>query len=145
MAFVLNDGGRAEAGFRGVTGDCVTRTISIITGKPYREVYDALNLLAKSERTGSRKNKISNARTGVFRTTYEKYLKSLGWTWVSTAGIGKGVSVHLNERELPAGKLAVKLRRHLTAIVDGVIHDTWDPSKGGQAGVYGYYLPPKNL
>lgn len=38
-----DDGGRAAAGFKGDTGDCVTRAISIATGRPYREVYDMVN------------------------------------------------------------------------------------------------------
>ena len=45
--YIYDDGGRAAAGFKGTTGDCVTRAIAIATGKPYREVYDALNELAK--------------------------------------------------------------------------------------------------
>lgn len=31
MEFVYNDGGRKEAGFKGVAGDCVTCAIAIIT------------------------------------------------------------------------------------------------------------------
>ena len=46
MDFVFHDGGRVAAGYRGKTGDCVTRSIAIATGKTYQEVYDALNGLA---------------------------------------------------------------------------------------------------
>ena len=59
MDFVFHDGGRAFAGYRGTTGDCVTRAIAIATGKPYQEVYDALNRLAQGERLGKRKRKRS--------------------------------------------------------------------------------------
>jgi hypothetical protein len=41
MDFVFHDGGRAAAGYKGMTGDCVTRSIAIATGKTYQEVYDA--------------------------------------------------------------------------------------------------------
>lgn len=54
MEFVFNDGGRADAGYKGTTGDCVCRAISIITGKSYKEVYDNINRLAKSERLGKK-------------------------------------------------------------------------------------------
>lgn len=37
MDFVFHDGGRAAAGYKGKTGDCVTRSIAIATGKPYQE------------------------------------------------------------------------------------------------------------
>lgn len=57
MEFKHNDGGRSEAGYKGITGDCAVRAISIVTGKSYQEVYDAINYLAKNwERTGVRKN-----------------------------------------------------------------------------------------
>lgn len=142
MRFVFNDGGRATAGHRGRAGDCVTRAIAIGTGKPYQEVFDALNTLASSERFGRREKKKSNANSGVFRETYERYLKSLGWRWTSTMSIGSGCRVHLRARELPPGPLVVRISRHLTAVVDGVIHDTHDCSRAGRRCVYGYFAPP---
>ena len=139
MKFNYNDGGRSEAGYIGSTGDCVTRSISIITGKPYKEVYDALNQLSESERTGKRKKKKSNSRTGVYRVTYEKYLKSLGYTWTPTMKIGSGCLIHLRSDELPEGRLIVKVSKHITAVIDGVINDTYDCSRGGTRCVYGYF------
>lgn len=137
--FNFDDGGRKLAGFKGRTDDCVTRSIAIVTRIPYTEVYDALNELAKKERIGKRKKKKSNSRTGVFRTTYDKYLKSLGYEWIPTMGIGTGCKVHLSGRELPEGRLIVKVSRHITAVIDGAIHDTSDCSRTGFRCVYGYY------
>lgn len=139
MDFVFHDGGRAAAGYKGLTGDCVTRSIAIATGKPYQEVYVALNRLALVERTGRRKRKCSNSRTGVFRRTYQRYLESLGWRWTSTMKIGSGCQVHLRASELPQGPLLVKVSRHLTAVIDGVIYDTHNCSRGGTRCVYGYF------
>jgi hypothetical protein len=53
--------------------------------------------------------------------------------------IGSGCKVHLRADELPAGRLVVKLSRHLVAVIDGVIHDTYDCSRGGTRCVYGFY------
>lgn len=131
MQFIYNDGGRTAAGFKGTTGDCVTRAIAIVTGIPYIEVYDALNKLATKERTGKRKKKISNARSGVYRSTYHKYLISLGYTWTPTMLIGQGCKVHLRASELPSGRLIVTVSRHLTAVIDGVIHDLYNPQREG--------------
>lgn len=142
MEFVFDDGGRLKAGYKGRTGDCVTRSIAIVTGKPYQEVYDALNDLARFERTGKRKKKKSNSRTGVYKQSYRRYLESLGWRWISTMAIGSGCRVHLRAPELPAGRLAVKVSRHLTAVVDGTLHDTHDCSRDGQRCVYGYFIKP---
>jgi hypothetical protein len=155
MELVKDDGGRAAAGFKGTTGDCVTRAIAIATGLLYKEVYDAINELAKSERTGSRKRGRSSARTGVYKETYKKYLLSLGWVWTPTMQIGSGCKVHLVDGELPMGRLIVSVSRHVTAVIDGVIHDTCDPQRKtywydkdrkvqrvSERCVYGYYQRP---
>lgn len=139
MDFVFHDGGRAAAGYKGLTGDCVIRSIAIATGKTYQEVCDALNFLALKERIGRPKRKRSNSHTGVFRRTYERYLESLGWRWTSTMKVGSGCQVHLRASELPQGPLLVKVSRHLTAVIDGVIYDTHNCSRGGTRGVYGYF------
>ncbi len=139
-----NDGGREAAGYKGQAGDCVTRAISIATGKPYQEVYDALNGLAVNERTGKRKRGKSSARNGVYRSTFEKYLLSLGWKWTPTMAIGQGCKVHLKENELPQGNLIVSVSRHMVAVINGVIHDTHDPSREGTRCVYGYWSIGEN-
>lgn len=142
MLYKYNDGGRGEAGYKGLTGDCVVRAIAIASGKPYQEVYDAINGMAQSERTGKRKRGKSNSRTGVFRVTFQKYLESIGAKWVPTMLVGQGCKVHLKEGELPMGKLVVSVSKHLTAVIDGVINDTHDPSRNGTRCVYGYYIIP---
>lgn len=134
-----NDGGRVAAGYKGNAGDCVTRAIAIATGKPYQEVYDALNNFALSERTGKRKRGKSSARNGVYKETYKKYLFWLGWQWYPTMAIGQGCKVHLKANELPQGSLIVIVSRHLVAVVNGVIQDTYDPSRDGTRCVYGYW------
>jgi hypothetical protein len=139
MQFVFNDGGRAAAGYKGLTRDCVTRSIAIVTGKPYAEVYTAINEASKSERRGKRKSGLSSARTGVHKPTYRRYLESLGYKFTPTMGIGTGCKVHLRSDELPAGKLIVCVSRHVTAVIDGVINDTNDPSREGTRCVYGYF------
>ena len=134
-----NDGGRAAAGFKGDTGDCVCRAIAIATGDSYQHVYDMLNYLAASERPRARGGQRHSARLGMPRRLYDRYLRSLGWTWTPTMHIGQGCTVHLRAEELPSGRLIVRLSRHLAAVVDGVVHDTEDPSRSGTRCVYGYY------
>ena len=142
MDFVFHDGGRVAAGYRGATGDCFTRSIAIATGKPYQEIYIALNRLAETERVGKRKKRRSSSRTGVFRRTYQHYLESLGWQWTSTMSIGSGCQVHLRASELPSGPLIVKVSRHLTAMIDGVLYDTHNCSRGETRCVHGYFSQP---
>lgn len=140
--FTYDDGGRAAAGFKGSAGDCVTRAVAIATGLPYLDVYNAINAAAANERTGKRKRGKSSARTGVYKGTTRKYLESLGAVWTPTMRIGQGCTVHLRADELPKGRLIVAVSRHLCAVIDGVIHDTHDPSRDGTRCVYGYYTLP---
>ena len=53
--------------------------------------------------------------------------------------IGSGCKVHLSDDELPPGRLVVMLSRHAAAVIDGVLHDTHDSSRGGSRCVYGYW------
>jgi len=134
--FVYNDGGRAKANYKGKSDDCVVRAIAIATGISYQEVYDALGVRMCSERL---KRKRGNPRNGVHKSTYKPYIASLGWKWTPTMGIGTGCTVHLKGLELPSGRLIVSCSGHLVAVIDGVVHDTYDPTRNGTRCVYGFY------
>lgn len=144
-----DDGGRAEAGYKGQTGDCVTRSIAIATGKPYKEVYEALFAL-RLLHVSTRRDKVArriekrgaSPRNGVHKTTYRPYLESLGWKFVPTMSFGSGTKVHLRPDELPKGRLIVRVSKHITTMIDGVIHDTYDCSRQGTRCVYGYFHKP---
>jgi hypothetical protein len=138
MQFVYDDGGRRAAGFTGDTGDCVTRAIAIVTDKPYREVYDALNAVRDSLRQ-TKRVRGSAARTGVTRPVYEAYLRSLGWQWFPTMSIGSGCTVHLGDDDLPRDTIICRVSKHMVAVVNGEIRDTHDPSRGGRRCVYGFW------
>lgn len=142
-AFIYNDGGRAAAGFRAQASDCVARAAAIAAQVPYLDVYQMLHELASAERprkgrNGKRRNR-SNPREGVFKSTTRKLMAALGFTWVPTMTIGSGCRVHLRASELPAGRIIVQLSRHVCAVIDGVVHDTYDPSREGTRCVYGYW------
>lgn len=138
IGFVLDDGGRSAAGYRGDTDDCVTRAIAIAADLPYREVYDALNEAARRERPRNGRKR-SSSRTGVGRATIRRFLEDLGWEWTPTMQIGSGCRVHLRADELPPGRLVVSVSKHVVAVIDGVLHDTHDCSRGGTRCVYGYW------
>lgn len=146
MKWVYNDGGRGLSGYKGETSDCVARSIAIATGIPYLEVYQKINELAENERITKRRKKKSSARTGVRKDTSRKLLESLGWTWVPCMQIGSGCRVHLREGELPSkGTLIVKVSKHMTVVKDGAIHDTYNPARGGDRCVYGYFVKEERL
>jgi hypothetical protein len=149
--WVRDDGGRAAAGFTGHTGDCVVRAIAIACELPYAQVYRALHeatladrvVMAKLElRYGAQARRHASPRAGVNRRVYERYLREVGWAWTPTMKIGQGCTVHLRAEELPNGRLIVRVSRHMCAVIDGVIHDTHDPRRGGTRCVYGYWQHP---
>lgn len=143
MRWVYDDGGRADAGYRGEAGDCCVRAIAIASELPYKEVYAALNATARYERPRNGRSR-SHARIGVKTPTIHRYLvNQLGWTWTPTMFIGSGCTVHVRADELPkTGRHVLNLSRHLTALVDGAIFDTYDPSRDGMRCVYGYWSAP---
>ena len=122
-----NDGGRQTR--RGRRKDCVVRAIAIALDRPYAQVAADLEHLYG----------LPVDIQGVPREVYEPYLADAGWTWTPTMWIGKGCTVHLRPDELPSGRLIARVSRHLVAVIDGVIHDTHDPTRGGTRCVYGYY------
>ena len=139
MRYKYNDGGRRSAGFRGDTGDCVTRAIAIATEMPYCEVYKLVNADGKTERARKNRARKSAARTGVYKQTTRRIMESLGWKWTPTMHIGQGCKVHMRAGELPSGRIIVKLSKHCAAVIDGVLHDTYDCTRDGTRCVYGYW------
>jgi len=100
--WVYDDGGRAAAGFKGKTGDCVTRAIAIALEKPYAEVYESINELARVTERGKNRGR-SSARTGVWKETYRLYLRAQGWEFIPCVRIGTGCQIHLRPRNCPRG------------------------------------------
>jgi hypothetical protein len=150
LPFICDDGGRAQAGFKGKTGDCVVRALAITASLPYSEVYAAIAKGVGSER----KSKGATARKGVNtrRKWFQDLMGELGFTWVPTMKVGQGCKTHLAQGELPSGRLVVEVSKHRVAVIDGVIHDTFDPSRETQVinpdgsvriahrCVYGYWM-----
>jgi hypothetical protein len=158
MKFTYNDGGRAQAGFKGTADDCVARSIAIASGIRYDYLYETLANGSANERITKHSGRISGRRSArnrihTGRKWFKDWMATLGFTWVPTMQIGSGCRVHLREDELPAGRLVVSVSRHYTAVIDGVIHDTSDPQRiifegiseedkesiGGTRCVYGYW------
>jgi hypothetical protein len=138
-AFCYDDGGRLRAGYKGHTGDCFCRAAAIASGLDYQLIYKLIFDMASRERIGKRKRNRSHPRLGVYRPTARRIMAELGFVWTPTMQIGSGCTVHLNADELPSGYLVLSVSKHFTAMIDGVVHDTYDPSRDGYRCVYGYW------
>lgn len=116
-------------------GDCVTRAIAIAGEMPYDYIYDALSRGTRTQRVtaGSRRNTSARNGVSVRRKWFRDAMETWGFRWTPTMSIGSGCKVHLLKGELPAGRLVVSLSKHYTAVVDGVIHDTYDPTRADLA------------
>ena len=134
LGYINDDGGRKDAGFRGRGGDCVTRSIAIATGIPYKRGRKDLTDLTK-EMTGGLETSAAN---GVLAPVYHRYLTDLGWEVVITKG------QYLNSDLGESGPVIARLPRHMVAIVDGSVRDSWDSrksrrTKSGFPKLTGYY------
>lgn len=133
MKYFNTDGGRLDAGFKGNSGDCVVRAIAIATNEPYIRVRRGLAELY-SEMTGGFHRSAAN---GVGVETAHAWLSNLGWETVITK------KSYLSD--IPRkGIYIAALSNHYVAVVNGVIHDSWDSSvsmktKCGSPVMKGYY------
>jgi hypothetical protein len=130
MKWVYNDGGRFAAGYQYHVNDCVCRALSIVTERPYREVQRTLKTLDAMNPRG--------------RGGYPQYLTSLGFEWFPCTDI-----VHFSADELPQGRIVVQIKEHLAAVINGVLHDTYDCSRNGTVPVTvpikGYWALPSSV
>jgi hypothetical protein len=145
MRINISDGGRAAAGFTGRARDCVCRAIAIATGRPYPEIHARLAEGNATQRITKRSSKKwAGKRTAdhgiqTSRKWFREYMGELGFAWMPTMRIGQGCKVHLRDGELPGGKLVVQVSRHFCAVINRVLHDTHDCTRGGMRCVYGYW------
>ncbi len=121
-----------EAGFKKPKKDCVIRAIAIVNQMTYVEANDLINKVAGKD--------IDARNNGVSKKVCKDLMKHLGWSWTPTMLVGSGCKVHLVANELPMGRLVVSVSKHLTVMIDGVIHDIYDNvSRDGKRAVYGYW------
>jgi hypothetical protein len=129
--YKYSDGGRLEAGYKGKAGDCVTRAISIATGRPYKDIYKLLSAQNKIDFG------VSSARNGIYKITYERLLKEMGYSWhKAPVFVGRKAKT----TDMPKDKIViVRMAHHIVAVVNGVAHDTYDST---HKMVYGYWAKP---
>ena len=146
LKFKYDDGGRSNAGYKGVAGDCVVRSIAIAANLSYKKVYEDLyqaneifRTTSKTKLARSLKQKNDSPRMGTHRVVLKKYLLQLGWKWTPTMFIGQGCKIHLKKNELPNGTLIISCSKHITVVKEGILHDTYDCSRNGTRCVYGYW------
>jgi len=144
MKYIQTDGGRANAGYKGSTGDCVIRAIAVATSKDYKDVYNDIfesqKLYAETHnnKTSRGINKYgASPRRGVFKPVFRKYLEDMGWKYVSG-------NRTLDCDDFKNGTFICSVRKHMTVVKEGTLYDSYDcQMTSGILNFEGEYIPPK--
>lgn len=127
-----DDGGRSEY-FPKKAGDCVCRAIAIVTEMDYMEVFELLK---------DTMNCNPNRGIHVEKKEFKTLMAKLGFTF----GLTPDRASHLRKSELPSkGRLICLTKRHAIAVIDGVVHDTYDSryhyrgKERKEITIYGFY------
>ena len=142
IGYEFDDGGRVAAGYKGSTGDCVTRALAILTEHPYKECYQALADAhgETKQRRGKNKGKKQprSAANGVSKTAYAKVFKEFGLIRVPWK---KGERPTYTTAFFEYGNCIVSTARHVCCLRDGDLRDTfdgrtyeWFPNEPGLSG-----------
>ncbi len=108
--------------------DCVVRSISNATGRPYQLVFEELMKLG-----------LEMVCFPNMDIVYHEYLKRLGWNKNKCPRDSKGKLIKLKDWKDRPETAVIKNSGHLTSIVDGVCYDTWDCT---YRPVNTYWTPP---
>lgn len=94
------------------TDDCVTRAISLASGLDYYEVQEKLVLTSKL--------------FGCDRLTRSCYQNLLEYVLGYTPVYCRGMTVDEFCYEYPYGTYLIRMKGHITCVINGVINDIWD-------------------
>jgi hypothetical protein len=141
MEWVYDDAGR---GFRSrKRAELNAEAISILLSRPLETVELGLQE-AKRAWVFEKPQRESRLRwwdtTLVPKQVYQAYMAGAGWVRHTTMKVGKGCKTHLKADELPATCLVQCSSGELVAVVDRVIHCSWDDmDRGGTRCVYSWW------
>jgi hypothetical protein len=114
--FIQTDGGRSQY-FKGQAGDCAARAMAIALELDYKQCYNEL-AAAHRATTGKR-----TARNGIYKDDFSVVLKRHGWVWHPAPKIDGRKARHY---DMPEGRVIARMSRHFAAVIDGVVHDSFD-------------------
>ena len=126
--YTYNDGGRGKAGYKGTTGDCGVRAVAILTGLDYQTVYKSAAAFFKSHgyaATGNAYKMGKKTKRGQKKphVVQDLWYESMGFEKVK---LPKGKKPTYTEAHELYGDCMVTTRKHICALKDGALHDTFD-------------------
>ena len=115
--FHATDGGRASSRRQRQKNDCAVRACAIATGLPYDQVYNELAALGRRCGRGTdRKVLVGWLRQ---RATYQAFQAVAGQRRLDLEAFRKTIGA--------TGSWVARVAGHVTAVIDGAIHDTSHP------------------
>lgn len=101
-----------------IVRDCVKRSLTLVSGKTYREITKELNGLKRCLGADAFNN----------NKVWKLFVKNQGWKKLSFPAIKGESRMDGNTfcKDFPKGKYLLRMAGHLSACVDGIIYDTWD-------------------
>lgn len=138
MNWVYDDGGRIAAGLKPhhlqkrLAGDCVIRAMAIVCQYDYTILRLTCNEIVRQVGHCG----LYNSTLGYPRYVYGRLLRHYGYRYFSTYGTGVSRVRHFADREQFPHNYILACPRHLTAVMEGDLHDIWDCQ---ELRVYGYW------
>lgn len=129
IGYACDDGGRSDAGFRGDTGDCAVRAIAILTRTPYAVVYRRMAACMRAAGYAASGNAYrQRPRHGLKPAISARNLQDLVKTsfGLSRVMLPRGPRPTYSEAWVLHGDCIVGTAKHVCAIVDGDLRDTFD-------------------
>ena len=118
MKYQFNDGGRAKSKRPRQKNDCVVRAISLALDQGYDFIYESLS---SSGRRCSR-----STPKKVWQPFLDLNKDMVKFSFPAKAGVPR-VNLHDFCESFPDGRFVVQMAKHLTAVVDGVVQDDFEP------------------
>lgn len=116
--FVICDGGRATSRRPRQTNDCTVRAIALATGADYDFAYDTLKEAGRKCSRGFHFRKWAK----------DQSFNGFTFEWMAFPAVkGERRMNPMSFYKLfPQGRYIAKTARHVFAVIDGVVHDSWE-------------------
>ena len=129
IEYTYDDGGRSDAGFKGDTGDCTVRAIAILTRTPYPDVYRRMAACMKRAGFAASGNAYrQRPRRGLKPAISARALQDLvkASYGLRRVTLDRGPRPTYSHAWTLHGDCLIGTAKHISAIVDGHLRDTFD-------------------
>jgi hypothetical protein len=125
MKLQYNDGGQSESSHRGERSTCSIRALAIVTDCPFDQAYDLIAHTGRKKDGGTTIGRLLS-RVDAYRIAWHEF--------------NEETYPHQLPELFPRGRYIIIVEEHAFALIDGVIHDTFQATDRVEL-VYEFYAP----